>query len=173
MEQNKLFIIVMNQSGVNLDPILFITYNAAYAKLKELYDEKLSSGIEYDVTETKLMDWGFTISDNRGYLRANILQAPNPGVLIGLPDGRFFHALSKGDNDDYPGIKICVLDNNLEPDDGGAGAVWMEYDQASDNISDNQRMRILAWNADSADKYDDEGMPVLILRYDTGEILNN
>ncbi len=172
MEQSMLFIIVRTQDGVNLDPLPFTSYNAACAKFKEFYEEELISGGEFYEEDTVLQEWSFTVAYHSGWLQANIMQVPNPGVLIGLPDGRFLHASSK-DDPDYPCIKICVLDKNMEPDDGGAGAVWMEYDQASEDISDNQRLRILAWNAKSAFKYDDEGEPVLKLRYDTGEILKD
>ena len=141
-------------------------------KFKELYEEGLVSGGEFLRGDTVLQEWSFTIAYHSGWLQANIMQVPNPGVLLGLPDGRFLHASSK-DDPDYPCIKICVLDKDLKPDDGGAGAVWMEYDQASEDISDKQRLRILVWNADSANRYDDKGEPVLKLRYDTGEILKD
>jgi hypothetical protein len=178
MDQNMLYLIVRTQGGENLDPLPFINYSTAYAKLKELYEAEVNADPEYtvgefyDQAETNLLDWGFTVAYYEGWLKANIMQVPNPGVLVALPDGRSLHAVSK-DDPDYPCIKICVLDKDMKPDDGGAGAVWMEYDQASEDVADNQRLRILAWNANSANKYNDEGEPVLKLRYDTGEVLEN
>ncbi len=82
MEQSMLFIIVRTQDGVNLDPLPFTSYNAAYAKFKELYEEEVVSGGEFFREDTVLQEWSFTVAYHSGWLQANIMQVPNPGLFF-------------------------------------------------------------------------------------------
>lgn len=83
-----------------------------------------------------------------------------PGVTVQLPDGRALHA-SKKDDPDYPGIKVALANEGEKPENCEA-IVWAEYNVGRDDYTDEQRLRILAWDAKHQDY-------VVNLGYDTGE----
>ena len=78
-------------------------------------------------------------------------------IIVPLPDGRKLVAYDKCD-DDYPGIRIDVVQLNGDED----SIVWAEYNTIRDNYTPEQRLRLLMWNADT-----DE--PVVNMAYDIGE----
>lgn len=160
MNANTLFFVRGTNNGECLESEVFLTHEKAKERMTELYNDALTWGMDYDKGETALYDWSFTVAFEGGWLCYDIQELPNPGVMVPLPDGRSLHASSK-DDPDYPGIKICVLDKDMKPEDA-MGAAWMEYNVARDDYSDNQKLRLLGWNAS-------EDEPAVNMSYDTGE----
>lgn len=166
MEQNKLYVLVGTQGGDNLDSFAFVTYEQAYEKMKTTYDANTGDpeGNGYDESETHIHDWGFTIGFHDGWMSMDIQVLNHPGVLVPLPDSRSLYASSK-DDPDYPGIKICVLDKDMKPEDA-MGAAWMEYNQVRNDYADNERLRTLVWAGEDDD-------PVFNVSFDTGKTEEN
>jgi len=169
MQANKLFILTGIDDGEILDVFPFNSYEEAYGKMKTIYEERVQS-LGIGKIHSLLGAWGLEITYRQDgweevQMKMSILTTPHPGLAVALPDGRRLHASDKEDSG-YPGIRIALLSENQKPGDA-MGILWAEYSEERTDLPDEDKLRIMAWNAK-------EDEPQFILSYDSGkaEVVN-